>query len=365
MRATAEGQMRVRPPPDIEIVRPLEPARVAVGRADQPDHWRTGGNHGLADRIIFDGDAEDHVAARLAAHEFLQRRADQRRLGAQPRHLVGVAQQQQQAVADQRHRGLVPGDQHGDEIGQHLLLIGGAAVMRADRHIHQAVAGPLAPFRDMPAQEILELGQRVQRLLLLLRRHQDVADADQRGAPARDGRIQALRHVEQVAQHAQRHRSGEAVDHVHRTAARQRIQQPGGLRLDHRFQRHHRLGAEGRLVHAAHAAMVGRVGVDHLRLEIAEQPVADRIILAIGLLVPAAAPQAGVAPHLRRLQDAREFLVAEHEIDAARRIEMHRPLLADPVQCRIGVFQKVAAGQQPPPVDGAGLLHAHRLPLVA
>ena len=123
----------------------LEPRRIAVDRANQSDCQRTGSNHRLAHRIVLDRHPQDHVAARFVAQEFLDRAANQRAVGAQARHLTGMPQQRQHAVADQGDGGLVAGDQHRDQVGQHLLFVQRAVVEGPGHAAHHAVPGMLAP----------------------------------------------------------------------------------------------------------------------------------------------------------------------------------------------------------------------------
>jgi len=71
--------------------------------------------------------------------------------------LVGIAQERQSPVADEVHRGLVPGDEQQHAHGQHLALAQLVSLLLGrDEQAQQVFLGALAPLPDKSAKVIAE-----------------------------------------------------------------------------------------------------------------------------------------------------------------------------------------------------------------
>ena len=88
-----------------------------------------------ADLDVLGSGALEQLQRGVEAHQLLDRRRQQRRVRAQPRQLVGVGEQREQAVAADVHRRLVPGVEQQDAGGDQLVL--GQPVALGVAHGHQ------------------------------------------------------------------------------------------------------------------------------------------------------------------------------------------------------------------------------------
>lgn len=107
VRAVAEAEVPVARAGQVEPVGVLEALGVPVGRGEEQVGQLALAQRPPADRDVLGGDPDDRLGRRVVAGEFLDGRADQHRVLAQPGQLVGVAQQGEHAVADQVGGGLV------------------------------------------------------------------------------------------------------------------------------------------------------------------------------------------------------------------------------------------------------------------
>ena len=137
--------------------------------------------------------ARGHAVAELVgafeAQEFLDRRADQLRLGDQPRLLLRPFEQRIEPVADQVGGGLVPGIEDEDDVVQQLALGQPLAVLLAldqpRQHVALGVARMRAPLRDQAAQVGEEPRHRPLAALALLGRQHRLERAQDRQRPRR------------------------------------------------------------------------------------------------------------------------------------------------------------------------------------
>jgi hypothetical protein len=109
--AASERDVLARVAAEVEPARCLEDGRVVVGRAEQQDHLLAGRNLPSPDLDVLDGGAAIGLHGAVVAQHLLDGVLHQLRIVAQPLKLVRMAQQRQQAVADQVRRGLIAGDQ--------------------------------------------------------------------------------------------------------------------------------------------------------------------------------------------------------------------------------------------------------------
>ncbi len=102
--------------PDIETV------GIAVGGAEKYVDVIALFQRMPVDSAILDHAAEVGLHRRIEAHQLLDRGGDEAGIVAQALELVGVAQEREDAVADQIDGGLVPGDEEQTEHVQHFTL---------------------------------------------------------------------------------------------------------------------------------------------------------------------------------------------------------------------------------------------------
>ena len=136
---------------EVEPVRVGEHRRVVVGRAEQ--QRRAPLPRGIADAADLDvlqHPALEHLQRGVVAHQLLDRGGQQRRVGAQPRQLVGVAEQRPPAVAGHVHGRLVAGvqQQHAGAdqlvLGEPVALVATAAsaLIRSSPRVARGARGP-------------------------------------------------------------------------------------------------------------------------------------------------------------------------------------------------------------------------------
>ena len=94
---------------EVELVRPLEPLRIAVGAAVQEPHHVAARELHAAMLKVLEHEAVKELQRRVVAEQFLDRGGDQGGLVSQSCHLRGIAQEREQAVAGAVDRRLVPG----------------------------------------------------------------------------------------------------------------------------------------------------------------------------------------------------------------------------------------------------------------
>ena len=111
MGAGAERDVLVLRPAHVEAVGVGELRRIAVGGCQQQVDPLPPADLGAVHLQIDLGQARRQLNRAVVAQDLLDRRGHQRRIVPDPPHLVGVAQQGQQAVADQVRGRLVAGDE--------------------------------------------------------------------------------------------------------------------------------------------------------------------------------------------------------------------------------------------------------------
>src|SRR5215470_6945512 len=107
---------------DIEPVRFGIDGRVAIGRAEQAEYALALLHLDAAEFGVGKGHASGQLHGRIESQEFLYGIADARGLGAQQMQLLHIAIERQQPIADEIHRGLMPGAEQKDDVGSQLLI---------------------------------------------------------------------------------------------------------------------------------------------------------------------------------------------------------------------------------------------------
>ncbi len=161
--ATAEGDVRIRFPADIELVGPLENLRVTVGRTEQSRDPLPRPHDHSPDLHVGHGGPFEKVQWRVEAEELLGCGGGQfRRPLNQPPLLLGVAQQRDHAVAEAVDAGLVPGvEQYHDRGNQLVLGQPVALLLRLDEMGDQVVVRTAEAFGGKGAHVGAELGGRL------------------------------------------------------------------------------------------------------------------------------------------------------------------------------------------------------------
>ncbi len=149
----------------------------------------------------------------VVAQHLLDRRGHERGIGAQPRQLTRVVQQQPHAVADEVGGGLVPRVEQEDALVVELLVAQLLAVLLAldepREHVGLEVAGVPAPRLDQHLQVRDELRHRAVARLEHLRREPGLEAGEDGDRPAAQRPALGVRDVEQVADHLDRDLRGE------------------------------------------------------------------------------------------------------------------------------------------------------------
>ena len=126
-----------------------EDALVEVGRRVPDDHLVARPDLRPAQLDVAGGGAAEVQHRRRPAQDLLDRGRHERRVGAQPRHLVGVVHERLHAVRDRLAGGLVAGDDEQQEHRVELLLGQALPVdLGLDELRHDVVAGVLAGARQ-------------------------------------------------------------------------------------------------------------------------------------------------------------------------------------------------------------------------
>ena len=244
---------------DVEGVRVLIDLGIPVGGADQRDHQLALPHRFPLELDRFEGDAAGALHRGIPAERFLDRLGRQPvRVGAQRLPLRGVAEQGQHGVADQVDGGLEPGDEQENAHRQHLTRLDLVALDR-----DQAADDVLPRFTPSQLEEVLEeLGQfLVASLQLPCVTHR--LDAVQRAADdhavAGEVRGTGVRDAEQVGDHRDRQRRGEAGDQIEPARRAGPVQQIADRVLDLAGVARHRLRAERGQRELAQPGMVRRV----------------------------------------------------------------------------------------------------------
>ena len=95
---------------------------IAVGGADRGDHQRVPGD-GLSSQLYFTlRDPGGTLHRAVVAQQLLDRARQQRWIFAQSIQLIRMLEQGEEPVADQVHRGLVPGDENQHAGREQLVL---------------------------------------------------------------------------------------------------------------------------------------------------------------------------------------------------------------------------------------------------
>src|SRR5262245_25320379 len=85
---------------DVEAIRVRELCFVAVGRAQQRDHCRAGGDLHTGELDVLRGLAEQELDRTVVAQRLLDQRRDAVRVAAHPHQLVGIVHQREERVAE-------------------------------------------------------------------------------------------------------------------------------------------------------------------------------------------------------------------------------------------------------------------------
>ena len=129
----------------VEAVRLREGLRVAVRGTDPTGDDGAGLDPLSAELHVLRRDPHRGLHGRVEAQQLLHRRLEQRGLRPQPVELVAMAQERQQAVADEVRRCLVPGDQQQVAVREELLVRERVAILLRLDHRGEQVVARIAP----------------------------------------------------------------------------------------------------------------------------------------------------------------------------------------------------------------------------
>ena len=210
--AVPEAEVRLRRAADVEHLGVVADVRVVVRAAEADQDLLAGGDH---DAVELDGlgrDAERGVRDRCrVADELLDRCRHPLRFVRQQLQLVGVVEQGDDAVADEARRGVGAGNDELEEARQELLFGQPLVVVaRRDEHTDEVVARRFAVRRH----QVLEVGNDRVRRSDGLRRRRTAPRLEQGPEPAVQRFLVGQRDAEQLADHPERQRMGEALDQI-------------------------------------------------------------------------------------------------------------------------------------------------------
>jgi hypothetical protein len=259
--APREGHVAVDGPADVERVRGGELARVAVRRREEGD------DHVAApDRLPVPGDVlrRDLHGGRngpVVAEQLLDRAVQQRGIVADERGLRRVAEQVEEAVADQVRRRLVAREEEEDAVCDHLVVRQALAlVLRAEEEAHEVVLWPalvLAEERAEVVREPRDARARLGEVVALVGRPAEVRR--QAVGPRLDAVEVLGRRAHQARDDHRRERERELADEVHRAPRGDAVEERVDGRLDAVAARRELLRRERGLQEPAQAVVVGRV----------------------------------------------------------------------------------------------------------
>ena len=261
--ASAEGHVGIGPAGNVEVVGVLELAGVPVGRGDEPADTLVLLDHPFPQFHVLGGDAGDGLDGGVVAQALLVGLdVHALNVAAQEVVLVGVADEGQDAVAQQVNGGLVAGQEQKGGVGDDLVAAEDAF--------------PLAPGQD-GYEVVLRVND------ALLHQGSNVLDhlADALGevlhAPGfaaahveqlfgyfADVRAVLLGHAHHFGDNEQRQGRGEVAHHVHAAPFLRLVQQVLDDVLHHGPPLFHRAGGEVAVHHLAHVEVGGTVVLDEL-----------------------------------------------------------------------------------------------------
>ena len=142
---------------DVEPVGIGEMPGIAVGRPDGGNDQGPAGDLPALNLDISGGEPSRPLHRAVIAQELLDRGGDEAGIALELLELVGMTEQGEQPVADEVHRGLVPGDEQQHAHGQHLALAQLVSLLLGrDEQAQQVFLGALAPLPDKGAKVIAE-----------------------------------------------------------------------------------------------------------------------------------------------------------------------------------------------------------------
>nr|WP_236595013.1 hypothetical protein [Saccharothrix sp. 6-C] len=175
--------------------------------------------------------ADDQGRRSVAAQHLLHGGGGEVGVGLEPGELVGVLQQQHEAVGDEPRGRLVAREQQQHAVGDDLVLGDQALALGADEHADEVLAGLGPALPDEAADVLLHL----QHAALGLPQPVEAGELEDRHDVARPG-LQLFAvgggHAQHLGDHVGGQRVREVGDDVHPAAFRHRVEQFGGELAD-------------------------------------------------------------------------------------------------------------------------------------
>ncbi len=208
MDAVAEREVSHVGPIEVEPVRIGVLVGIAVRRCQVDDDLRTRRDRHATDVDLLERIAEGRVRHRcVVAEDLLDHVRDPRRIRPQTRPRARVAEERDDAVADQAGRGVVPRDDQLEDGREQLFLVEPfLAVTRRDQGAHQRVVGmPLLLLDHGPEHPHDRVRSLLGERVLLVGRRRGEQDAER----TTELRSLTRREPEQLTDHGERQRERE------------------------------------------------------------------------------------------------------------------------------------------------------------